>query len=358
MRLWLIIIILGHLCVLSTTAQTGCQVRGIDGNWSSGPDLMGSPPSVVVNVSGRQEFKIYCSGNNTWYPGGNNAWTNGGGNVNFIVLGGNAMSAEAVINFSICSPGDFSGWDNSAAMTQDGNQWCYTVPNTGTYQWKPVKCGSWDSWWTTGQRDVNAGNWFITTTAPNQKVCVNYDPVTGQVGTAFLPVSWLEFQVIQEQQQNIITWKTAQELNNEYFEVLHSIDGKVFETVGMIIGSGTTSSQKDYSFHHDIQQSPISFYKIKQVDFDGKSSYSDIRFVKNEARSYTIYPNPSLGTFFITGLENKIFDVVVFDSNGKKLYSALGKQQSTLDLGHLESGLMFVTITESGFTYHFKVVKI
>jgi hypothetical protein len=134
---------------------------------------------------GRKEFKIYNAGNNTWWPGGSNAWFNHqGGSVTFRFNStNNQIEAVEGSTFSICAPGEFSAWNNSTPMVNNGGgQWCYTIPTAGSYQWKPVYCGSFDSWEpTTGERNVNSSNWLVTTTSNNQQFCVTYNAATGKI---------------------------------------------------------------------------------------------------------------------------------------------------------------------------------
>ncbi len=134
---------------------------------------------------GRKEFKIYNATTDSWYPGNNSWFFHQGGSVTFRFNTANNQvdAVEGTGTFSICAPGEFSGWDNAAAMTNtSGNEWCYTVPTAGSYQWKPTRCANWDSWSpTNGTRDVNSSNWLVTTTSNNQQFCVTYNPATGRV---------------------------------------------------------------------------------------------------------------------------------------------------------------------------------
>ncbi len=142
---------------------------------------------------GRHDFKIYDAGADAWYPGGANAWFNhqsGSMTFRFNTATSEVEAVEPDL-FSICAPGEFSGWNNAAAMTDmGGNQWCYTIPAAGTYQWKPTYCGSWDSWQqSNGERSVNANNWTVTTTSANEQFCITYDPATGRVNSSLAPPS-------------------------------------------------------------------------------------------------------------------------------------------------------------------------
>lgn len=141
---------------------------------------------------GRQEFKIYNANTDTWYPGGPNAWYNHqGGEVTFR-WDSNTGEVEAVedgSNPTLCAPGQFSNWDPNTPMSPMGNGiWCFNVDVAGTYDWKPVVCGGFDSWQpNNGERSVNSGNWQVTTSANNEQICVVYDSATGRVSPTAVP---------------------------------------------------------------------------------------------------------------------------------------------------------------------------
>lgn len=163
-------------------SDPGCELTDpdTDGIYELDIDLGG--------VGGRQEFKIYDAGADAWYPPFSNAWyIHTGGNITFrINSANNEVEASDGLSEPLCAPGEFSGWDNTASMTDmGGGQWCYTIPTPGCYQWKPTVCGSWDSWQPgTGERSTNSANWQVTTTVANEQFCVNYDAASGRVTSA------------------------------------------------------------------------------------------------------------------------------------------------------------------------------
>jgi hypothetical protein len=68
---------------------------------------------------------------------------------------------------------------------------------------------------------------------------------------------------------NTISWISESETNNEKYILLHSIDGKTFEKIGTVPGSGTTSTLLNYSLEHRNPTPGINYYKLKSVDYDG-----------------------------------------------------------------------------------------
>ncbi|MEO1259392.1 MAG: IPTL-CTERM sorting domain-containing protein [Bacteroidota bacterium] len=171
----------------STTAQ--CDFGNSNASCELS-DVGGGIYELVTDFGGavgRQEFKIYDAGADAWYPPFANAWFNHpGGNMTFRFDTSNGQ-VEAIENNTpvICAPGDWTNpiFDpNTPMVNTSGNEWCYTVANPGTYNWKPVVCGGFDSWQPiNGERSVNSSNWSVVTTSPNEQVCVEYDPNTGRV---------------------------------------------------------------------------------------------------------------------------------------------------------------------------------
>lgn len=111
-------------------------------------------------------------------------------------------------------------------------------------------------------------------------------------GGTILPVELLFFNGTLNNQSVVLTWNTASELNNNYFEVTRSRNGVDFTTIGTVAGNGTTTQLQEYKF---IDQTPSStnYYQLRQVDFDGKNELFDIIRVEGLLKNQlTVYPNP------------------------------------------------------------------
>lgn len=111
-----------------------------------------------------------------------------------------------------------------------------------------------------------------------------------------LPVELISFKVVLDGDQAKLTWITAQEINNDRFEIEHSVDGLTFDQIGTVEGNGTVNEMKEYNFAHNNLKSGFNYYRLKQVDFDGQSEYSEIKRLSLggfEDVTISIYPNPS-----------------------------------------------------------------
>lgn len=108
-----------------------------------------------------------------------------------------------------------------------------------------------------------------------------------------LPVTWHYFNGYYADGQAFVEWHTASEINNEGFEVEHSTDGTHFVKIGWVAGHGTTNVANQYQFIHDHPDQGWNYYRLKQIDYDGKFEYSRlIPVFADDLPRVEIYPNP------------------------------------------------------------------
>jgi hypothetical protein len=130
-----------------------------------------------------------------------------------------------------------------------------------------------------------------------------------------LPVNLVSFSGRNEGVQNLLNWKTTFESNSQGFNIERSWNGADFEKIGFVPGQGDTNVGMDYSF---VDQSPLytSYYRLKQLDFDGTFAYSRVISVKNEHAHLIAYPNPATDHFYLKNLKGK-GEVVIRNLEGK-----------------------------------------
>ncbi len=167
------------------------------------------------------------------------------------------------------------------------------------------------------------------------------------------PVELIDFDAYADGCEVNIEWATASEINNDYFLIERSADGHRFETIGKVYGSGTSSEIIDYSFV-DQNPSTSNFYRLKQVDFDGKYEYSEILQVKAACRSFQVFPTLFDNQVTIETDEDFKFNttIIVSDVMGRKIHEEKVDRSSdyqvSIDLGHLNHGVYFLSILEDG----------
>ncbi len=98
-----------------------------------------------------------------------------------------------------------------------------------------------------------------------------------------LPVEWSSPLKVEEiEGKNLLTWSVANQVDNDYFEILQSEDNKEYNVVGMVRGDGTKLEEKGFQFLHRNPEEGLNYYKIKQVDFNGKHAFSNISSIQNK----------------------------------------------------------------------------
>ncbi len=167
-----------------------------------------------------------------------------------------------------------------------------------------------------------------------------------------------------------LKWVTVQELNNDRFEVQRSSNGLDFEFAGTLKGAGNAKRQIAYQFADDLYcyKYPEVYYRLKQIDFDGKATYSPlVKMVAEQgiASKVSVYPNPFSTSFNINfeACNAGIVAIELFDINGRTLSSAQYNSVKgsnnyliTSLLGQ-QPGLYFVRATLNGEVRVVKVVK-
>lgn len=136
-----------------------------------------------------------------------------------------------------------------------------------------------------------------------------------------LPIVLLEFIGRNTGEVNELLWTTASQINCDYFVVQRSDDGIHFEDMATVDGAGNSMEQLSYREFDLNPNEGITYYRLKQVDFDGWSDYSDIIAVNaNIASSIQIYPNPTTMELFIDFneiVQEGTHTILISDISGK-----------------------------------------
>jgi hypothetical protein len=108
-----------------------------------------------------------------------------------------------------------------------------------------------------------------------------------------LPVTWHYFNGYYADGRSFLEWHTASEIDNQGFEVQHSTNGTHFATIGWVDGHGNSNEPHKYEFVHDQPVLGWNYYRLKQIDFDGKFEYSRlIPVFADDLPRVEIFPNP------------------------------------------------------------------
>lgn len=142
-----------------------------------------------------------------------------------------------------------------------------------------------------------------------------------------LPVTLKSFTASLNGNSVKLNWATSMELNSKQYLIQRSTDGRMFTTVAVVDAAGNSSSEKAYSINDDVTAvtGAITYYRLNQVDLDGKSSYSKVISVrlKKGLSDFTVSPNPfrSYVNVNIDWSKNELTTVKVLNMTGRELVS-------------------------------------
>ncbi len=96
-----------------------------------------------------------------------------------------------------------------------------------------------------------------------------------------MPVELISFTAIAEKDKVLLQWRTETEVNNYGFDVERSVDGNYWDKIAFIQGYGNSNAPKNYSFSDNYPPFGKIYYRLKQVDNDGKFEYSNLVNIKS-----------------------------------------------------------------------------
>jgi hypothetical protein len=181
-----------------------------------------------------------------------------------------------------------------------------------------------------------------------------------------LPVELLNFTVVAKSDHVDLNWATASEINNEYFIVEKSRNGFDFIPVSKLDGAGNSTEILNYYTQDEEPWNGISYYRLKQTDFDGQFSYSDIVPVKfSDAKNlFVVQPNPSIdkSEAVFSSSANGVSTLRILDSYGRLLINTEintheGINRFQFDISSFAKGVYFVTLENEAEVSKLRIIK-
>jgi len=181
-----------------------------------------------------------------------------------------------------------------------------------------------------------------------------------------LPIEWLDFSGKWAGKTVALTWATATERGNRGFDVERSDNGISFEKIGFVPGRGTTSAPQPYTFDDPEAaqtRASVRYYRLRQVDTDGSSSYSKTlpMVLSGASLGYLLYPNPARHevTLQMLHCDECSATVQITDAAGREVLRTETTDAATpLDLSGLPSGVYWVEIRAAeGGRWQTKLVR-
>lgn len=173
-----------------------------------------------------------------------------------------------------------------------------------------------------------------------------------------LPVTFANFKAVKNNAAVNLSWTTFTEINNKGFEIEKSLDGRKFEKIGFaptLAKNGSSSNTINYSYKDLNLGNFNSFYRFKQVDYDGKFVYSPVVAVKtiNPAtiQVSNVYPNPAQNTLsiIVRSPSTQNLQLSITDLSGKVINQRtskliVGDNFFPLNIANLSQGMYFIKL--------------
>jgi len=171
-----------------------------------------------------------------------------------------------------------------------------------------------------------------------------------------LPISFTDFKVTRKNNTALLQWGTAFEQNNKGFSIERSADAVNWKQINFINGAVTASGARIYTATDLVPVNGVNYYRIKQVDFDGRTAYTSVQslnFEGNTTLKLSLFPNPAKNKVTITlgTIESSTAHYSIVSANGKILKTgtfdkSLGNTVQTLDVSSLPRGLYMINLTD------------
>lgn len=179
-----------------------------------------------------------------------------------------------------------------------------------------------------------------------------------------LPIELISFNALALEGQVMLNWQTLTEINNDYMAVERSSDGQDFEEIGQVQGAGTSFLPQSYELLDPQPYQGLNYYRLRQVDFDGTTTYSKLVSVVFEGQGWGVQVFPSLTKDFVNirldQASNQRGEVRIYDLNGSLRHRQVlevGSLGLGLNISHLNAGHFVVQIERQiGITTH-RIVK-
>lgn len=153
-----------------------------------------------------------------------------------------------------------------------------------------------------------------------------------------------------------LEWVTSTEINNDYFEVQHSTNGKNYRTLTTINGNGTTQEETYYTHIHQTPSRGVNFYRLKQFDYDGQFTVHDEVRVYIQSTDVVLAPNPVIDVLSISTTSPT--EVTIVNQNGQIVFTTFLATSDVIDLQHLPANIYFVQLKQGNTITTEKLVKL
>ncbi len=229
----------------------------------------------------------------------------------------------------------------------------YTDGRSGILDPTQVKIAHFDGtdWNDLGGTDDAANtttNGFVTVNSVS-----TFSPFTFSARTTgVLPVRLTSFTAQKQDKVVKLNWSTSQEINSSYFIVQRSTDGRTWKDIATVAAAGNSNTKQNYSTIDNSPVNGMNFYRLKQVDINGKSDLSETRTVLfSTVFAVSINPNPATDfvNVFISKDNNNASTIIFTDMNGRQMNKFItGETNYKINVNQFAPGIYFVRVINDG----------
>ncbi len=171
-----------------------------------------------------------------------------------------------------------------------------------------------------------------------------------------LPVNLLWFTVTKfNGKQALLNWKTAQEINSAHFQIERSNDALIFNAIGSVQAAGNSSTGIVYNFTDQQPANGLNYYRLKQVDIDGKFVYTPtrvLRFNESDAGLVKYFPNPTNGLLYI-----ELTGTMASESKLINISTVAGVVVEQIKLGAVTNNILSINLDKYARGIYFIQIK-
>ena len=206
-----------------------------------------------------------------------------------------------------------------------------------------------------GNSTFNAADWSI----PASAAVADMTPGVKE-GSQSLPVKLISFTAQQIDENIILKWQTATEHNNDYFTLERAINTQDFEEVTRIVGAGNSNEVQSYKFlDQDVDLFNSIYYRLKQTDYDGAFTYSEIIAVNAKQDEITLSKTYSIdGSLYFNLNANTAGEATIemIDISGRSLiqnqiFIENGMHNYRISIPRFAAGIYFVKISTANANF-------
>lgn len=329
--------------VTIVSATGGATVALLDDNTTTMPEAFSPKINVPANSTGLVEFKI--------------EFVNGGGNLKAIdtlratamdIDGNSTLKELDALDMGTSSLLSYLATSLQINVVQTGTQFLAT--NVAGVEYSGVDTAAKQVMFTLSKTNISSFTYKAGA------INLSNSSISRQKGIYFkgfiyapastMPVKYSAFDAVVVDKSVVLNWVTEQEINHNYFEVERSFDGVSFKAISMVLDGFENGSKKNYQFKDndaELQSKSVVYYRLKQVDNDGKVFYTNTLVVKLKAAEGVVIqtsPNPFTENLNIrfTSTANSVAEISIINANGQQVLSkksSVSKGYNNIQVGGL-----------------------